>query len=219
MPSSSNKVLSLSKSNPCQTVEQGQGPEKLRPGSVGFDFDGVIADIGEAFIRLACEEYDYCSIQLDDIKSFQVEHCTDIPRDIVESIFDEILEDSLGTGLKPIQGALETLSRLQHHGDVMVITARPLKRPVEDWFDYHCPDRAGAIGSIRVVVTGDHDNKERYIRQCGLHHFIDDRTLTCQQLLHAGLSPIVFTQPWNRDQHDLPAVADWTEIANLFDLG
>ena len=191
---------------------------RLQPDSVGFDFDGVIADIGEAFIRLACERYNYCSIRLEDISSFQVEHCTDIPRPIVERIFDDILEDSLSTGLKPMAGALAAIARLLQAADVTIITARPLQQPVQDWIDHYCPVDAGAGTTIRIVVTGDHDNKEQYIRECGLHHFIDDRTLTCKQLYAAGLSPIVFTQPWNRDQHNLPAVANWDEILDLFDL-
>jgi len=189
---------------------------KIRPDSVGFDFDGVIADIGEAFIRLACDSYGYCSITLEDINSFQVEHCIDMPQKIVERIFDDILQDSLGIGLKPMAGAVETLARLSLVADVTIITARPALQPVRDWFDFYCTPEIRK--NIRLVATGDHDNKEEYIRECGLQHFIDDRTLTCLQLAEAGLSPIVYTQPWNRNQHALPAVANWDEIADLFDF-
>jgi 5'(3')-deoxyribonucleotidase len=191
-------------------------PEKLLPGSIGFDFDGVIADIGEAFIRLACDKYHYCSISLEDISSFQVEDCIDIPRTLVESIFDDILQDSLATGLKPMTGAIDTLARLNHIGGVTVITARPLVQPVQDWFEFYCPSES--LDNIRLVATGDHDNKETFIRECGLSHFVDDRTLTCQMLADAGLSPIVYTQPWNRNQHKLPAVSNWDDIAGLFDF-
>lgn len=189
---------------------------QIQPSSIGFDFDGVIADIGEAFIRLACDDHNYCSIRLEDINSFQVESCLNIPLEIVGKIFDDILQDSLGTGLKPIAGALETLTRLNVISDVIVITARPELQPVQDWFDHFYPSNSG--NRIRLVATGDHDNKEDFIRDYGLHHFIDDRAKTCLQLAEAGLSPIVYTQPWNRDQHNLPAVRDWEEIAGLFDF-
>ena len=36
---------------------------------IGFDFDGVIADTAEAFIRLACSEYGYCGFSRDQIMS------------------------------------------------------------------------------------------------------------------------------------------------------
>lgn len=189
---------------------------KIQPESIGFDFDGVIADIGEAFIRLACTDHGYCSIKLADITSFQVEHCVEIPTATVETIFNDILADSLGTGLKPLPGAIETLARLSGHSDVTIITARPDILPVIDWFDHYClpEDRE----KIKLIATGDHDNKEGYIRTCGLTHFIDDRTLTCLQLAEAGLKPIVFNQPWNQDQHNLPSVSNWKELYALFDL-
>lgn len=189
---------------------------KIQPESIGFDFDGVIADIGEAFIRLACTDHGYCSIKLEEIKTFQVEHCIDIPAKTVEIIFNDILANSLSTGLKPLPGAIETLARLCSHSDITIITARPEIQPVIDWFDNYClpEDRR----KIKLIATGDHDNKEIYIRTCGLTHFIDDRTLTCLQLAEAGLKPIVFSQPWNRNQHNLPSVSNWEELYSLFDL-
>lgn len=186
----------------------------LQPGSVGFDFDGVIADIGEAFIRLACTDHGYCNVKLEELRSFQVEHCLDIPTAIIEIIFNDILVDSLGIALKPLPGAIETLTRLTHHSDVTVITARPDIEPVIDWFDHYCETEARK--GITLIATGDHDNKEEYIRTCGLTHFIDDRTITCLQLAEAGLNPIVFSQPWNRDQHNLPSVSDWDELSSFF---
>ena len=50
---------------------------EILPQQIGFDFDGVIADIGEAFLRMANDEYQY-AIDLHDITSFQVETCTNI---------------------------------------------------------------------------------------------------------------------------------------------
>ena len=189
---------------------------KIQPEHIGFDFDGVIADIGEAFLRLACEKHGYCSISLEDITSFQVEHCTEIPTPVVEKIFNDILEDSLATGLKPLPGAIEALSVIGSHAGVTVITARTEIKPVVEWFDHYClPDDRKRI---KLIATGDHDNKEAYIRDCGLTHFIDDRTLTCKQLARAGLNPIVFCQPWNRNQHDLPSVCSWEEVTKLLNL-
>lgn len=191
-------------------------PTGLQPAAVGFDFDGVIADIGEAFIRLACREYGYCSIRLEDIRSFQIELCLPLEPTIVDQIFAAILHDSLGTGLKPMNGAIATLTRLSRLANITVITARSELQPVRDWLDYHCP--AETARHIKLIATGNHDNKESFIKKCGLHHFIDDRARTCQQLAEAGLEPIVYTQPWNRSRHNLPSVADWTEIAGLFDF-
>ena len=81
--------------------------KRIKSHEIGFDLDGVIADTAEAFIRLACQEFDYCSFRLQDITSFQVEDCIDIPTDLVEQIFYTILKDSLASGLTPMEGAVE----------------------------------------------------------------------------------------------------------------
>lgn len=186
---------------------------RIPPDQIGFDFDGVIADIGEAFIRLACREHGYCSLDLDNIKTFQVEECLDIPFDIVAQIFENILRDSIGTGLKPFAGALETLGRLSSVNAVTIVTARPEIDPVRAWLDHYCGKDVSE--KITLVSSGDHDDKERFIRQHDLSYFIDDRAHTCIQLADAGLTPVVFSQPWNRGQHELASVENWQEINEM----
>ncbi len=180
---------------------------------IGFDFDGVIADTAEAFIRLACTRYGYCSFTLEDITNFELESCLDIPLNLVETIFTDILTDSLATGLQPISGALQCLEQFTLTGRVNIITARPLQNPVFDWLDRHLGESAKK--NIQVIATGDHNDKVRHIHQHGLKYFIDDRAETCNQLAGENIIPFVFTQPWNRDRHNLQTVANWDEIRAL----
>lgn len=188
---------------------------KIPPGLIGFDFDGVIADIGEAFIRLACTRYGHCDLELEQINSFQVDQCVDIPIETIEKIFEEILEDSIATGLKPIDGAISSLKRLKAHGPVTIITARPEIEPVEDWLRLYFGDQ---IDAIRLISSGHHDDKERYIREQNIVYFVDDRLHTCRMLADSGLRPMIFAQPWNRNHHDLPSVNNWQEIIDLLDI-
>lgn len=188
---------------------------KIPPGLIGFDFDGVIADIGEAFIRLACTRYGHCDLELEQINSFQVDQCVDIPIETIEKIFEEILEDSIATGLKPIDGAISSLKRLKAHGPVTIITARPEIEPVEDWLRLYFGDQ---IDAIRLISSGHHDDKERYIREQNIVYFVDDRLHTCRMLADSGLRPMIFAQPWNRNHHDLPSVNNWEEIIDLLDI-
>lgn len=183
---------------------------------IGFDFDGVIADIGEAFIRLACSDHGYCSLELDDIKTFQVEECLEIDLKIVEQIFHDILADSVSTGLKPMDGAIETLTRLTGLNGVIIITARPHIGPVRDWLDLYCGSETAA--KITLITSGNHDEKERFIRQHNLSYFVDDRVNTCIQLAASGLTPVVYDQPWNRGQHDLKTVDSWRAIDVMLGL-
>lgn len=186
----------------------------IEPHEIGFDLDGVIADTGEAFIRMACEEFDYCSFSLEDITSFQVEDCTSMPIEKVEQIFYTILKDSLGCGLLPMPGAVEVISSMAEQNPVTIITARPLEQPVSDWLDHFFTKNN--CKQIKLVAMGDHDDKARYIKEHALSYFIDDRVKTCLQLAtETEITPIVFRQPWNHGRHELQSVESWQEIREL----
>lgn len=186
---------------------------KIHPTHLGFDFDGVIADIAEAFIRLACQDYGCCSFRFEDITHFDVEQCLDIDPEIVEAIFTRILNDSVATGLLPMPGAVEVLGELTEHGEVTMVTARSEPKPVYDWLTSVMP--SAVCRKIRIVAMGEHDDKPRHVRENGLQYFIDDRAETCHQLDRAGISPIVFSQPWNRGRHSFASVSSWQEIRAL----
>lgn len=180
---------------------------------IGFDFDGVIADTAAAFIHLACSKYGYCSFCQEDITHFELENCLNIPGEVVEQIFTDILTDSLTTGVLPIAGAVECLEQFTLISQVSIITARPLHNPVFDWLDRYLSRTARQ--NMKVVATGDHDDKVRHIHEHKLKYFIDDRAETCTKLVLENITPFVFTQPWNRNQHSLQMVADWQEIRAL----
>jgi uncharacterized protein len=186
---------------------------RIHPAEIGFDFDGVIADTVEAFIRIACEQYGYCGIRPADITHFSVEQCLNMEEGVVETIFLQILHDSVGSGLLPMPGAIEVLAELTGQSPVTIVTARPQAGPVHHWLQTVLPDPVWP--HIRVVAMGDHDDKARHIRDLGLSVFIDDRAETCMHLQQSGIRSIVFSQPWNRNRHDLPAVHSWQEIRTL----
>jgi len=187
--------------------------KKMHPAGIGFDFDGVIADTVEAFIRIACEQYGHCGICLEQITHFLVEECLPMDAGLAEAIFLKILRDSVGTGLLPMPGAVEVLGELSRHGRVSIVTARPDAQPVHVWLQTVFPEPVWQ--RIQVTAVGDHDDKARHIKALGLSAFIDDRAETCMQLHHAGIKAIVFSQPWNQNRHALPTVRTWAEIRNL----
>jgi uncharacterized HAD superfamily protein len=183
---------------------------EILPQQIGFDFDGVIADIGEAFQRMANDEHQY-TVDLNDITSFQVETCTDIPEVVVRQIFDDILEDSLATGLQPIPGALEVITKLAKVTRVKIITARSQDQPVIDWLDKYLS--ANACLSVDVIAMHDHDHKVRFIQEHNLQFFVDDRAETCAQVAQANLHPVLFRQPWNSSWNNFTTVENWQQIA------
>ncbi|MBC8318836.1 MAG: hypothetical protein H8E41_13105 [Desulfobulbaceae bacterium] len=185
----------------------------ISPHTIGFDIDCVVADTMSAFIDLARKEYDV-TIKPEQITSFQVEKCLDIPPRIIQDIFSRLLEEPLESGLQPMDHAVSVLTALSIEAPLTFITARPTKKPIDRWL--HTILGESVYSKINLIATGEHDGKLPYIKNAGLHSFIDDRVPTCLELAENGFQPIVFSQPWNRGKHDLPSVENWLSIQDLF---
>ena len=187
--------------------------KKINPTLIGFDIDGVVADTGGAFIRIAEEEYGINSITLDDITSFEVIDCLDVDPQIIEEIFNRLLDDPLTAGLLPMEDAIDVLHRFAEQAPLTFVTARPHKRPIARWLKHFL--QPATFEKIRLVAMGVHDNKTSYIKDLGLKYFVDDRLQTCMMLAREGITPLVYSQPWNNNGHDLPSVNSWRSIHAL----
>lgn len=186
---------------------------KIAPSEIGFDIDGVVADTMEAFIRLAARDY-AIHVAPDQITDFLVEECLDLEPLVIENIFSRLMKAPLAEGLRPIPGALPVLHALAKESPLTFITARPDPTPIAAWLEKHLEPQV--FSQARLVATGDHDGKAAYIRKLGLRYFVDDRPQTCQQLAaETDITPIVFSQPWNRGRHSLASVESWEEVRNL----
>ena len=186
---------------------------KINPAHLGFDIDGVVADTGGAFIRIACEEYGIDSLTLEDITSFDVVDCLDMDQAIIEEIFGRLLDDPLHAGLQPMHGAIPVLQSLAVKAPLTFVTARPHEEPIARWLKHFLqPD---TFNEIRLVAMGMHDKKTSFIKNLGLKYFVDDRLQTCLKLAEAGIIPFVYNQPWNKNGHNLPTVNNWRDIRAL----
>ena len=186
---------------------------KINPALIGFDIDGVVADTGGAFIRIAGEEYGINSIALDDITSFEVVDCLDMDQEIIEEIFTRLLQDPLSAGLQPMEDAIAVLHRLAEEAPLTFVTARPHEEPIARWLQHFL--QPVIFEKMRLVAMGAHDNKPPYIKNLGLKYFVDDRLQTCRMLAREGITPLVYNQPWNKNGHDLPTVNSWQAIQDL----
>ena len=145
---------------------------RISPDRIGFDIDGVVADTSEAFIRLTGSYYKI-EISPLEITEFMVEECLNIGIEIIEDIFSKLLLDPLGSGLKPMLHSMAVLEELAQEAPLTFITARPQASPINAWLKHHLsPD---AFSRIRLIATGNHDNKATHIRRMKISHFVEDR--------------------------------------------
>ena len=185
----------------------------IDPSSVAFDIDGVFADTMTLFLDIAREEYNIDGIMYEDITCYILEECIDIDPNIIEKIITRIIEGSHRAILKPITGATNVLTRLgRHHSPILFVTARLYQDPIYDWIQSILPLDSD---SIEVVATGSFDAKVDVLSDRDISYFVEDRLETCFPLQEAGITPVLFKQPWNRKSHPFKEVSNWRELELL----
>ena len=95
----------------------------------------------------------------------------------------------------------------------------PLHNPpnlggIDDWLKRHLPI---APEAIETVATGSYEAKADVLLNRNRTWFVEDRLETCFLLERAGITPVLFKQPWNRKKHPFIEVASWRELEDLID--
>jgi uncharacterized HAD superfamily protein len=188
----------------------------IDPASMAFDIDGVVADTMTLFLEIARQEYNLNSIQYSDITTYKLEECLDIDPKVIDAIVLRILDGNYRATLHPIAGASEGLVKIQRHcSSIIFITARPYPGPIQDWI-YQTLRLDPAC--FEVIATGSHEAKAGILQQRQVSYFVEDRLETCFLLQDAGVQPILFRQPWNREQHPFVEVGSWDELQALIEF-
>ncbi len=190
----------------------------INPASLAFDIDGVVADTIGLFLRIAKDDYNIKDVVYEDITCYFLEDCIGLKIDkkIIEAIITRLLDGDYVQSLEPIDGAPEVLRKIAHNRTpLLFVTARPYPGPIRDWL----LKTLGLTNSaVHIISTGSFDKKTEVLLQHKVTHFVEDRLETCFDLSKAGLHPILFKQPWNRERHPFKEVDNWNELAALIDL-
>ena len=189
---------------------------KIDPTSVAFDIDGVVADTMSLFIDIARDEFNLKNILYEQITSYSLEECLDINKEIMASIVKKLLDGNYSATLQPIKDAPKVLSKLgRKYGPVLFVTARPYPGPIKKWI---LENLSMGQQSVEIITTGSFDAKAEVLTERNISYFVEDRLETCFTLKDAGITPILFKQPWNRQNNRFIEVGSWNEIENLIEF-
>jgi len=188
----------------------------IAPGNIAFDIDGVFANTMELFLQIAREDYSINHIRYQDITTYFLEECLDIDPEIIRVIINRILEGDFEVELKPLDGAVEVLSEIAGTHPLLFVTARPKLSAITEWvhrmLSLRPPD-------VEVIGSGTFEGKSDVLKEREASHFVDDCLELCYKLSERGITPILFSQPWNRyPSHPFREVNSWAEIRALVDL-
>jgi len=189
-------------------------PMKILPNEIAFDIDGVFADTFHVFVERARKKYGY-QFRYDDITEYDFMNVIDIDEGISKEIIQFLLDYPIESGIRPIDGSVEVLTRLSNLAPLLFVTARPYKAPIMDWIRYQLPDVE--MEFIRIEATSSHEEKPPILLNNGIRYFVDDRLDTGYLLEEVSIIPIIYEQPWNRKPHKFPVVKSWVEISEIIE--
>jgi uncharacterized HAD superfamily protein len=185
----------------------------VTPGNIAFDIDGVFANTMALFLEIAHKDYGINHIRYQDITEYFLEECIDIDPEIIRLIINRILEGDFEPKLKPIDGAVEVLSEIAKRHPLLFITARPELSTINEWVHTVLPLRPS---DIEVIATGTLEAKGEVLNARGVRYFVEDCLELCYMLRNHEITPILFSQPWNRSSHHpFMEVRSWEEIRVL----
>ena len=185
----------------------------IDPATVAFDVDSVIADTMRLFLDIARDHYRINSIRYEDLTSYELTTCLDLDVQVISAIIDRIQNGQYSATLKPIAGAPEVLARVgRNHRPLLFVTARPYPGPINDWLH---DTLSMALSDMEIIATGSYEGKIAVLLERGVDCFVEDRLETCYSLKTAGITPILFKQPWNRRPHPFLEVETWRELETL----
>lgn len=184
--------------------------------AVAFDIDGVIADTISLFIEMASVEYDINDIIYEEITSYSMESFNGIDPSVISEIFSRIIDGDFTLPLRPIKGAPEGVSKItRQNGSVLFVTARPRSDAILDWMKTQIPVDPELI---EVIPTGSFEGKIDVLHDRNITCFVEDRLETGYLLDDAGITPIIYNQPWNNTVHPFQKVNNWQDLNMLLGL-
>ena len=185
----------------------------IDPTLVAFDIDGVIADTMALFLDIARKEYRVNDVCYEDMTSYSLADCLDMDPVLIGVILNRIMAGEYASPLQAISGSGPVLSRIAgYRNPLLFVTARPHPGPIPKWM---CDLVRMAPETVQVVATGTFEGKAKVLLESGIRFFVEDRLETCYHLKEAGIEPVLYRQPWNRESHPFVEVGDWQELENL----
>ncbi|MEM5789549.1 MAG: hypothetical protein AAGU11_19725 [Syntrophobacteraceae bacterium] len=185
---------------------------RIHPAELAFDIDGVVADTMDIFVRLAHERYGLTHLSKDHISCYNLYTCLGLEKDILDDLICLTLDDENTLRIPPVPGAAAVLTEIAASSPLRFVTARIWPESITLWLHQTLPRVSPE--RITVIASGAPELKASILKDLGVRYFLEDRFETCRQLKEAGIQPLLFTQPWNRNEQteDFIRVDNWTSL-------
>jgi len=178
---------------------------------IGIDLDGVIADFTDYTLPMLNKLYNV-NLKRDDITHYNYEKVIGVSKKEIIKFWEEVKNKKVFRYLKPIKGALESLSLLSDR-EIYFFSMRP---------EYYEDDTIAWLKDNNIdyckLHIGQEDKSITALKE-KIDIFIEDNLLQAIMVSEAGIETLLFNQPWNHYGKKLPPlckrVYSWKEIINI----
>lgn len=184
----------------------------IDPCRIAFDIDGVVADTMAVFVRLAHQKYGLTHLSQQDMLCYNLYQCLSLEKKIIDDLICLTLDEEHTMQIPPVPGAPEVLTELAGSAPLRFITARIWPESITQWLFSILPGVPQE--RITVIATGAPETKPDILNELAIRFFVEDRIETCLHLREAGIEPILFDQPWNRNESadGLIRIRNWMQL-------
>lgn len=191
-----------------RTLRTGQ----IDPWLLGFDIDGVVADTMAVFVRIAHDKYGLTHLSKLDMLCYNLYECLGLEKQVIDDLISLTLDEEHTMQIPPVPGAPEVLSELARVAPLRFITARIRPESITQWLFTILPGVPRE--KITVIASGSAETKLDILNGLEIRYFVEDRIETCRHLKEAGIEPLLFDQPWNRNEaaDGFIRVQNWTQL-------
>ncbi len=184
----------------------------IDPRLLAFDIDGVVADTMAIFVRLAHEKYGLTRLSQQDMICYNLYECLCLEKEIIDDLIRLTLDEEHTMQIPPVPGAPEVLTELARVVPLRFITARIWPESITQWLLTILPGVPHE--RVTVIASGAPETKLDILNGLDIRYFLEDRIETCRHLKEAGIEPLLFDQPWNRNEQadGFIRVRNWMQL-------
>ena len=188
--------------------------------NIGIDVDEVLAELVEAYLEYHNQKYN-TKTQKKDMFSYSFREVLGVTETENEQNLFSFFKSEHFQKVRPIKGALKSVSLLAQKHQLCIITARPhnIREETKQWLSTYFPDCFHSIYlTNQWYGKGDKQLKSEVGKRQNIQIMIDDSLQHAQDCAAQGIYVLLadFNYPWNKTSEKLPEnikrVHSWEEI-------
>lgn len=179
---------------------------------IGYDFDGVIFNLGPIIAEEASKILGR-NIDVSEITKYGLSECLNITEDQVRYIINSCWEDKWFQNNYFISGALDGLELMGSLNiPISVISARPHPERIKKYLLTHL-DMDPTMINVYYAQSCD---KGALAKDLNMNMFVDDHFVSLDSMSKHGILPLLFDAPWNQEPTNYYyRIKSWEEIKEI----